>query len=239
MQNFNFLQTLFEDQNLDFYISISDLDEGYLKPIYPNTVNNFHFYSEHKNSQNNLKSLEHCPTIINEHFYCSLSHITSLEYSPHTVNGDYTITLNEYLHSLQYCPSEINGNFNCAGSAITSLEFSPSKVNEWCYFNKTKITSLEYAPLIVGKSFTCNDTNIKDLKAIGRKYLREIGQDLYLPGTIESNILGLCLIKKVQEIKFQSSLQELSTIIKKHLHTPGDECAEELTQNGFNDYAKF
>jgi hypothetical protein len=148
------------------------------------------------------------------------------------------------LTSLEGSPKEVK-DFRCDNTDITSLEFCPSiiKGNFNCY--NTKITSLDYAPLKVDGEFVCTDNKILHLKGIGRSYLKEC-KELWLPNTIKSNILGLCRVKKLKSIQiFEEGtikfgdLYEALEIIKKYLNTDGSECQEELTQNGFNDYARF
>ncbi len=147
------------------------------------------------------------------------------------------------LTSLENCPQEINV-FNCSRTNITSLQFGPKIVRERFFCYDTKITSLDYAPLKCG-SFHCPNNNILHLKGIGRSYLKDC-KVLEIPNTIKSNILGLCLIKQLIQVIIKNKyydnitsgdLFEAKKIIRRNKDV--DECAEELRQNGFNDYAKF
>jgi hypothetical protein len=151
----------------------------------------------------------------------------------------------DQLASFENCPLEVN-NFFCHHVNITSLEFAPKIINDTFICSSTKITSLDYAPLKC-YDFNCYHNNILHLKGIGRFYLKEC-EKIYLNDTIKSNILGLCRVKNLNTIliwdynntKVESGdLYEAIEIVKKYLNTDGSDCAEELIQNGFNDYAKF
>jgi hypothetical protein len=152
------------------------------------------------------------------------------------------------LTSLENCPKEITLFFNCYNTSITSLEFCPKIIGSYVDSSYTKITSLDYAPLKCN-GFYFNDNNILHLKGIGRSYLKDC-EELALPDTIKSNILGLCRVKNLKQtspFSIYSNSNEITSgplyealwIIKKYLNTDGSECQEELIQNGFNDYAKF
>jgi hypothetical protein len=152
----------------------------------------------------------------------------------------------EQLTSLKNCPPEISSNFICSNTSITSLEFCPKIIGSYVDCSYTKITSLNYAPLKCN-GFYFNDNNILHLKGIGRSYLKDC-KEIILNDSIKSNILGLCRIKNLKEIRIKDEnyanvelgdLYEAIEIVKKYLNTDGSDCQEELIQNGFNDYAKF
>jgi hypothetical protein len=137
--------------------------------------------------------------------------------------------------------------FDCSQlKQLTSLENCPKQIMDFITCSDTNITSLDYAPLQC-KTFRCTKNNIIHLKEIGRKYLKDC-RTLILPDTIKSNILGLCRVKNLKFIEiedknldlvYSGDLYDAIEIIENYLHKDIDDCAEELTQNGFNDYAKF
>jgi hypothetical protein len=145
------------------------------------------------------------------------------------------------LTSLKNCPQKITESFFCYNTGITSLEYAPKIIGSTFGCSATKIVSLDYAPLECEK-FDCAENNILHLKGIGRSYLKKC-VELELTDTIKSNILGLCRIKNLETITIDVDnshpLYEAIQIVKKYLQTDGSDCAEELMQNGFNDYAKF
>ncbi len=161
---------------------------------------------------------------------------------PDKVNDFFCVNLS-MLTSLENCPKETNNDFLCDGTLIISLQFGPKIVGGVFSCIDTKITSLDYAPIKCGE-IDCRGNNILHLKGIGRSYLKDC-KLLALPDTIKSNILGLCRIKNLNirkdiyvNIK-SGDLFDAIKIVKNHLETDGSECAEELIQNGYNDYAKF
>jgi hypothetical protein len=151
----------------------------------------------------------------------------------------------QHITSLENCPYEVD-RFDCNYTNITSLKGAPKIVNGVFDCIHTKIISLDYAPLKC-TTFRCSKNSILHLQGIGRSYLKEC-ETIVLPDTIKSNILGLCRVKNlhtfyiydkyVNYIRF-GELFEALQIVKKYLNTDGSDCAEELMQNGFNDYAKF
>jgi hypothetical protein len=81
---------------------------------------------------NQLTSLEGCPTEIGGNFSCSYNQLTSLEGCPTEISGDFLCQYNQ-LTSLEGCPTEIGGNFYCHNNNLTSLkgasEYIEGKVN--------------------------------------------------------------------------------------------------------------
>ena len=59
-------------------------------------------------------------------FYCDNNQLTSLEHCPTSVDGDFFCSHNK-LTSLEHCPtSVVGGNFYCDHNKLTSLEHCPS-----------------------------------------------------------------------------------------------------------------
>jgi hypothetical protein len=239
----NFKQFLTENDLDSFYIKQNQITNGKFDPSllpFPNQTDDFYITSSEDKSSS-ITSLEGCPSIVDS-FVCEYSKLTSLKYCPKIVNGMFSISNSNYITSLEYGPTYVGGGYYINNTSITSLEGTPKQINKTFNCADTKINSLDYAPLIAKKDVYTNDNNIKQLSGIGRKYLKQIDQDFWIPENLESNILGLCLIKQVKAIRCftkNDDLKEVLSIIKKYLHTPGDECAEELKQNRFNEYAKF
>jgi hypothetical protein len=214
-------------------------------------------------NNNKLQSLEYCSEKIGQNFDISDTKITSLKYGPKYIGGDfkahnifidslkygpsvkgsYYIRNCKNLTSLEYIQSEIKGDFYCDRTSITSLEHCPSIIKGNFYCDNTKITSLDYAPLKCLR-IDCGGNNLSNLSGIGRKYLREC-TTISLPDSIKSNMLGLCRVKNLTYLRASDptnankDFKEVLEIFKKYLQTDGSDCAEELMQNRFNDYAKF
>jgi hypothetical protein len=103
---------------------------------------------------NNLTSLEHCPTEVGGYFYCGWNKLTSLEHCPNKIFGEFNCEGN-HLDSLEGGPKEVGGDFLCSENILTSLEYSPNKVGGdfVCKFNR--LTSLEHCPVEVGGDLKC------------------------------------------------------------------------------------
>lgn len=135
-------------------------------------------------------------------------------------------------------------NFNCsANSTLRSLKGSPKIVdNKFICSTCQNLTSLEGAPMEVHGSVNavlCN--SIISLKGIGKDYLRLIGEELSLPSSIKSNMLGIILIKELKLITFFRSIKKIQDIFNDQLSGDRDiiECREELIQAGYKEYAKL
>ena len=135
---------------------------------------------------------------------------------------------------------DIEGYFDCSITNIISLEFVPQSVGRDFSCFGTKITTLEFAPQYVGRDCSCSNTKITSLKGIGKNYLKEVRGTIYLNfcTRLESNMLGLLLVKGLQRIYFDNN--EIEEIFNRHLQGERDilDCQEELITNGFKEYAK-
>jgi hypothetical protein len=83
------------------------------------------------------------------HFYCNNNQLTSLEGCPTELGGDFDCSRNQ-LTSLEGCPTEVGGYFSCSGNQLTSLEGCPREVggNFSCSYNK--LVDVKGFPLIIG-----------------------------------------------------------------------------------------
>ena len=113
-------------------------------------------------SNNQLTSLEGCPSHVGGDFWCSYNKLTSLEGCPSRVGGDFWCSNNK-LTSLEGCPSRVGGYFRCSNNKLTSLEGCPSHVGGdfWCSNNK--LTSLEGCPSRVGGYFRCSNNPVHNI----------------------------------------------------------------------------
>jgi hypothetical protein len=97
-------------------------------------------------SDNNLTTLEGCPTDVGGYFDCSGNRLTSLEYSPNKIGGDYVCTAVSTITSLEglenstiggildvtYC-TDINDILNLPNCNLYSLKGFPKKAGSfWC-----------------------------------------------------------------------------------------------------------
>ena len=108
-------------------------------------------------SDNQLTSLEHCPSVVGGDFECSDNQLTSLKYCPSVVGGDFECPRNE-LTSLEHCPSIVGGNFSCHSNELTSLEHCPSEVGGNFICSDNDLTSLEHCPSKVVGNFVISES---------------------------------------------------------------------------------
>jgi hypothetical protein len=96
-------------------------------------------------SDNQLTSLEGCPTEVGGGFYCWRNQLTSLEGCPTEIRGDLRCSDNK-LTSLEGCPTEIGGDFFCSYNKLTTLEGCPTEIGGSFWCSKNQLTSLKGAP---------------------------------------------------------------------------------------------
>ena len=116
-------------------------------------------------SHNQLTSLENCPISVGKQFYCSHNDLTSLEGSPREIRTVFNCSSNE-LTSLVGGPEKVGGDFVVEFNQLTNLEGSPSIVGGWFYCSNNNLTSLEGSPSIVGGRFYCSNNNLTSLEGI-------------------------------------------------------------------------
>jgi hypothetical protein len=114
-------------------------------------------------SDNQLTSLEGCPTQIGGGFYCSKNQLTSLEGCPTEIGGDFYCSDNK-LTSLEGCPTEIGGDFSCSYNQLTSLEGCPTEISGNFFCHNNQLTSLEGCPTEIGGDFCCSKNQLTSLK---------------------------------------------------------------------------
>ena len=78
-------------------------------------------------SNNNLTSLEGCPTHVGMNFGCSHNYLINLKGCPRHVSGHFFCSYNR-LVKLEDCPTHVGGTFDCHSNFLTSLEGSPNSV---------------------------------------------------------------------------------------------------------------
>ena len=85
----------------------------------------------------------------------SMKNLTKLPIKFNKVIGSFYCSYNNQLTSLEYGPIKVGGDFHCHDNKLTSLKGSPKEVGKdfSCYNNQ--LTSLEYGPIKVGGSFYC------------------------------------------------------------------------------------
>ena len=222
-----------------------------------------------------LKSLNGMPQIGVEGVFADGCDFTSLEGAPKKIKGTFAVSENHNLTSLKgmpqigvtdiYCancniislegvPSKISGELYCSDNMnLSSLKGCPKEVKN-LFIDNCNITSLEGAPKKIRNLLALDGNPIKSLKGI-HKIIEEI-EDLILPHSIESNILGILKIRNLRKVSFKSfgssanvsdrdaqQKDQISKIINKYLPNPTMDqiidCQNELIDAGFEEYAEL
>lgn len=140
--------------------------------------------------------------------------------------------------------SEFGGDFMCDYNDITSLEYGPRTCGG--SYSCTGCESLEnlnhMSEKIGGSIFAQNLPKVKSLQGI-HKIVKHCGGVFDLSGTkLESNVLGLLMIKGLESVKMDANQSQIADILNKHLKQPdrnAHECQEELIDAGFAAFAKL
>ena len=194
-----------------------------------------------------IRSFEFCPSVINGDVYCPYNeNLTSLKGMPQMEVKDLIIS-NCNLTSLEGAPKKIDGQFDCSSNKnLTSLKGMPQEGVIDIDFSNCNISSLEGAPKKIYGNVYADSNPIISLKNV-HKIIEEINGKIFLPESIESNILGLLKIKNLKSINFKNLIFEgnfeLSKIINKYLPNPSPsqiiDCQNELIDAGFEEYAEL
>jgi hypothetical protein len=159
------------------------------------------------------------------------------------INGNLDFNGCNELTSLEGAPSEVDGIFFCNDcKSLTSLKGAPSIVKNAFTSNCTSLTSLKGAPLTIKNGWKCSRcTSLTSLQGIGKEYCLS-AKIINLSGCekLSSQMLGLMLVKNLQEIRFDVN-KDLESIFNNHLSGNKDmmDCKEDLMNAGYKEYAKL
>lgn len=166
-----------------------------------------------------LKSLEGGPKQVNGDFYANGNSLTNLDHLP-KITGAVWIHTNQ-LTSLKGCPKEVNGYFTCGSNQLTSVTGTPEIIHGDANFSYNPITSL------------------KDV----HKHIKQVDGSLHVEACpLHSNVLGVLLIKNVQE--FFMTHKRVQNIINDYLPNNRGmeavfECQEKLIEEGYEEFAEL
>jgi hypothetical protein len=172
-------------------------------------------------SNQQLAALSGCPEHVSGDFDCGHNRLKALSDGPRTVQSNYYCNDNQ-IKSLNGVPREINGDFVCSFNDLTSLAGCPEKVKG---------------------DFVCSfNSDIKSLKNI-HMHIERISGHFYGVGcSIESNVLGLMLIKDLKFVGLSNYDKTVEEILNRHLGKgrAGMLMAqEELIEAGLEEYAQL
>lgn len=153
------------------------------------------------------------------------------------------------IRRMKYKFHMVKGDYNVEQAGLTTLENFPFDVKGNILAWNNKISSLEgITPHIGGILDLCQNPGIVTFKGIG-KLIKNCG-NIIVPESLKSNLLGVLLIDKLEDIEWDDNvvsdyeIPELIgaiKIINKHLFKDRDvlECQEELAKAGYKEYAKL
>lgn len=181
--------------------------------------------------------------------FCNNSGLTSLCGAPVYIDGGFYCD-NNHLTSLEGAPCETLGDFFCSSNKLTSLKGAPPHVGLDFYCSSNELTSLEGAPTKVNGGFYCHNNPITSLAGIDTYFKNGfIEGQIGIPASIESHILGVLLIPRLQSITVigvevdidTSPLINAANILNKHLAGDRDilDCQEELRAAGLREFGKL
>lgn len=105
-------------------------------------------------SNNEIKSLDGCPKVVEHDFYCTDNYLSSLENGPKSVGGRYDCSRNK-LTSLEGAPNKVAGYFKCENNKLATLRGAPHEIGTVfsCYGNPIK--ELGDIHIVLGDAFWC------------------------------------------------------------------------------------
>ena len=129
--------------------------------------------------------------------------------------------------------------WDCGNYELTSLVSGPGQVMKAAFFDENLLMSFEGAPFYIGDSAYFNDNQFRSLHNI-HTHIKYIGGSLYLNGNpITSHVLGLLKIDGLKAVFLDDN--GVQSILNKYLDNDRDilDCAEELVEAGFEEYAQL
>jgi len=144
---------------------------------------------------NQLKTLEGCPSAVGGNFFCNDNQLTTLEGGPNSVGG-YFNCYNNQIKSLEGGPSSIGGYFNCQNNQITDfrgfIEFFDGRV----YFGGNPVQELlDLFPFEKRSEaiYWFNEIDVINGRSVGLDRLIEV-----------FNQLNVDVIDDIEDIKFEN-----------------------------------
>ncbi len=168
---------------------------------------------------------------VNGDFYCCDNNLTSLQGCPTRVGGVFHCGGNQ-LTSLQGCPTSVGGNFDCSHNYLTSLQGCPTSIGDKIYVYRNHISeegiklvinnTLENKDYQIGLILSLSDLNKKDLSYLTKdlKYSEE------LENIIRNNHKSELLINIIKE--YNKEIYNKLTFVDKEKYN-------KMHDMGFND----
>jgi hypothetical protein len=151
---------------------------------------------------------------------------------------------NEIIIPIANLIGDYHSNFNASKLNLKSFKNFPEQVEGSVIAHGNNFSSFEGITKIISDHLDISECpHITSLSGI-HKHLLECLDIIVSGSTIKSNILGLLMIKKLEEFRTIDNFNyfdKICEIINKHLQGDRDvlECQEELITNGYRHYAKL
>ena len=148
-----------------------------------------------------------------------------------------------------------NGDYFC--TQIGQLKTLPIKIGGDLIFKMEKAKCVRhidsFTTLEVGGYVDMRQLNLRNLSGIGKHCFKSINTTLYIRQCISSHVLGIMLIKNLQNVEVRNvgswsnewtnrDLNEAVKIINVHLESPERcimSCKQDLMNAGLKEYAKL
>jgi len=123
---------------------------------------------------NQLTSLEGCPTKVGGDLWCNDNQLTNLTGCPTSISGSLGC-YNNHLTSLKGCPTYIGGSLGCYNNHLTSLKYCATYIGGNFYCNNNQLTSLDGCATYIGGDLDCSYNQLTSLEGCATY----IGSDLH------------------------------------------------------------
>ena len=162
------------------------------------------------------------------------------------LNVDYQggdLYIEEKIDLLDGCPEHITGSFYSNNNEVISLVGGPEKVDGDYVFSWNHLTDLVGCASHIGRELNCTFNNITSLVGI-HKIIKSCKVIYFDVNKIKQGGIGLLMIANLTRLLSTnfSPLTEPFKIIEKYLGTGTKgmmACSKELTEKGYEDYAKL
>lgn len=171
-------------------------------------------------SYNDLETLLHCPSEIENYFDCSYNALTSLQHGPKHVGDFYSCRYNKITELIDM-PNEIYGYVDCSHNELKSLKGIPNIIHGLLDVNNNHLTSFQYIT-IVGEDLMIGINPIDSIEFIPQHIGRNI--ILYQEGKLIKELDGFYSRDRskydIIDIPFKELKKiELKYVLDKELNT--------------------
>jgi hypothetical protein len=110
-----------------------------------------------------ITTLEGCPNLVGETFYCTKNKLTSLEFAPLFVGKNFSCYHNK-ITNLDHFPVSVGGDIQVSGNQLIDLVGLPKEVKGALFVSDNNLTTLKGCSEIVHSMFDCSDNYLTSLE---------------------------------------------------------------------------